>query len=110
MDAEGLRKALSATVAEAKKCQNSVVSMASITTGVEAAQSVINQLQGAFSNLTKAYSIQMEAETKLEVVMRQLQGLRRQNPGGPACQAQGEAPGEIRDAVENAPICATVNG
>ena len=70
VDANSLKTALSATVKAADDLKKPFINFASISTGVTAVQSVIQNIQSALKGLTDAYSVQIQAETQLENSMR----------------------------------------
>ena len=70
VDANSLKTALSATVKVADDLKKPFINFASISTGVTAVQSVIQNIQSVLKGLTDAYSVQIQAETQLKVAMR----------------------------------------
>lgn len=74
MDAAGLRKMMESTVNEADQLKKSIVNLASVSTNIDSASRMLAGLQGVCKNLTDAYGVQVEAETKLQTVMQQRMG------------------------------------
>lgn len=101
MDADALRKIMAATVTETKKFQSKAVTFSSVSTAVESAQRAVSELQGVVGNLAAAYRAQLEAETKLETVMRQRMSASAADIQGikDLCSAQQEL-GIIGDEVQ----------
>lgn len=70
-EADGLHQALGSIVQEATKLKKGAINFAAISVGISQAQGAINGLSATINDLTGAYSIQAEAETKLQTVMRE---------------------------------------
>lgn len=70
-DAAGLREIMKLTVSEADQLNKSIVNLASVSTNIDSASRMLAGLQGVCKNLTDAYGVQVEAETKLQTVMQQ---------------------------------------
>ena len=70
LNAEGLAKALRMNVAEADRVRTKLANLSSISVGIGQLQAVIQNFQSALKGLTDAYSVQIQAETQLEVAMR----------------------------------------
>lgn len=71
MDADALKKAMSGALGEAKGMKKSLTDLGAVSFGLDAITSSLSSLQGMMKVLTDAYDVQVEAETKLETVMRQ---------------------------------------
>ena len=71
MDADALKKAMSGALGEAKGMKKSLTDLGAVSFGLDAITSSLSSLQGMMKFLTDAYDVQVEAETKLETVMRQ---------------------------------------
>lgn len=71
MDADALKKAMSGALGEAKGMKKSLIDLGSVSFGLDAISGALSSLQGMMKGLTDAYDVQVEAETKLETVMRQ---------------------------------------
>ena len=72
--ARELGKALQQSKSNADRFRDSVMSWTMLTNSMQNVMSGITQLTGIMHDLTEAYGIQEEAETKLETVMRQRMG------------------------------------
>ena len=70
-DAEGFKKVMTQTISEAQQLNAKTINFAAIATGIDQAQQSIAQLHSTLKGLADAYAVQVEAETKLETVMRQ---------------------------------------
>lgn len=70
VDAKNLEVALKSTVKAADNLKTPFINFAASTTSIEAVQNVIQNFQSALKGLTDAYSIQIEAETRLATNMR----------------------------------------
>lgn len=66
-----LDKALEGVSRASRNTHTELVTMASATVLIDGLSSAVTQLHSAFSNLSAAYDVQMEAETKLHTVMEQ---------------------------------------
>ena len=73
-DANGLKRAITATLSEAKQLKGNVINFAALATGIDAAQRSFGQLQSLMGDLSKSYQQQEIAETQLTTVMRQRMG------------------------------------
>lgn len=71
MDADALKKAMSGALGEAKGMKKSLIDLGAVSFGLDAISGALSSLQGMMKGLTDAYDVQVEAETKLETVMRQ---------------------------------------
>lgn len=71
MKAGDLRKAMEATVTESKKITEKLTNMSSIAVTVDSITRTIGDLQSVLGELSDAYAVQIEAETKLQTVMRE---------------------------------------
>lgn len=69
--AEGFKKVMTSTIKEAEKFNKSVINFAAIAVGIDQAQQSVQQLHGVMADLSSAYAVQVEGETKLASVMRQ---------------------------------------
>ncbi|MDE6072784.1 MAG: hypothetical protein K2G53_09590, partial [Muribaculaceae bacterium] len=74
VDANALSKAMKGTLQEAKSLKKSMVDIGAVSFGLDAVSGALNSLQGAMGSLIDAYNVQIEAETKLETVMRERLG------------------------------------
>ena len=74
VDANELGKAMKGSLQEAKSLKKSMIDIGAVSFGIDAISGALNSLQGAMGSLIDAYNVQMEAETKLETVMRQRLG------------------------------------
>ena len=72
--ARELGKALQQSKSNADRFRDSVMSWTMLTNSMQNVMSGITQLTGIMHDLTEAYGVQEEAETKLETVMRQRMG------------------------------------
>ena len=70
IDADGLAKALKSDVSEAECFTQKLANWSGISVGIEQLQGVISNLQSVLKGLTDAYAVQVQAETQLEVAMR----------------------------------------
>ena len=70
IDAQGLSKALRSDMTEAERLKSSLATMSSISVGIGQLQGIVQGFQSALKGLTDAYSVQIQAETQLEVAMR----------------------------------------
>lgn len=71
VSAEQLDKALEGVTRRSVNARKNMLQMASVTVVVDGVASAVAALQGAMADLSAAYRVQVEAETKLETVMRQ---------------------------------------
>lgn len=71
MDADALKKAMGGVLGEAKGMKKSLMDLGAVSFGLDAISGALSSLQGMMKGLTDAYDVQVEAETKLETVMRQ---------------------------------------
>lgn len=69
-DAEALQKAVRASVTESENLTNKLANLSGIAVGIDQLQGVLSNFQSALKGLTDAYSIQVEAETRLATNMR----------------------------------------
>ena len=74
LDAADLRKVMSATTTAAEKLAKKFIDFAAFSTSLNNISGALSGLQGAMGELTAAYAVQEEAETKLMTVMRQRMG------------------------------------
>lgn len=74
MSAEDLRRVLRATAEESERVQRNFVNFAAVCTSIDSVSSTIDSLKSVVDDLAGAYDIQIEAETKLEQVMRNTMG------------------------------------
>ncbi len=70
VDADALRKVMGATVTEAEKLDKAFINYAAVGKTIDHVTSAITEIQGALGQLTGLYQLQIEAETKLAVNMR----------------------------------------
>ena len=66
-----LRKAVEATVKETQRLKDKTESFASLSVGIDSITRTIGDLQRVMGKLSDAYAVQIEAETKLQTVMRE---------------------------------------
>lgn len=66
-----LRKAVEATVKETQRLKDKTESFASLSVGIDLITRTIGDLQSVLGELSDAYAVQIEAETKLQTVMRE---------------------------------------
>ncbi len=71
LDAAELRKVMQGTVTEAEAVKKNFINFASTAVGLDSISKSLSDISSVMQNLTDAYSVQVEAETKLETVMRQ---------------------------------------
>lgn len=71
LDADALKKAMQGTLTEAKSMQKTIKDIGSVNLGFNAIKESVSGLIGVFKEMSDAYAVQVEAETKLETVMRQ---------------------------------------
>ena len=69
-NADELKEALGQVKEEAEKMSASLINSNQIAQAFEQVSSVVQGLQSVMHGLTEAYSVQAEAETRLETVMR----------------------------------------
>ena len=74
LNAADLRKVMSATAVEAGKLKTNFINFAAIATSFKVIGDAVNGIKGVMADLTGAYAVQEEAETKLQTVMRQRMG------------------------------------
>lgn len=70
-DASELRKVMQGTLAPASALKKNLTDVGAASRGWDAMTSAMNSLMSALSSTVDAYNVQLEAETKLETVMRQ---------------------------------------
>ena len=66
-----LRRAMEATVTESKRMSDKLTDMSSIAVTVDSITRTIGDLQNVMGELSDAYAVQVEVETKLQTVMRE---------------------------------------
>lgn len=71
MDADALKKVMQGTLKETQTMKKSLIELGSVSFGFDAVSGALSSLQSVMGDLTKSYSVQIEAETKLETIMRQ---------------------------------------
>lgn len=100
-DAKELQKLFAATATEAKKMSDGWIYYAAISTAVSGLQDALAGLQKGLADLQGAYAVQVEAETKLAVNMRNSMGAREEDIQSikELCSAQQEL-GVIGDEVQ----------
>ena len=101
VDADGFRKVISATVAEAEQLKSSMINFAALATGIDSVSETVNTLQKTLKGLTDAHAAQIEAEKQLEVNMRNNMSAREEDIQSikDLCAAQQEL-GVIGDEVQ----------
>lgn len=72
--AEGLKQSLSGVVKVTGELKPKILNFAALSTSIDSITSSIDSLNATFTDLSNAYAVQVEAETKLEEVMRQRMG------------------------------------
>ena len=70
-DAEELGRAVRQVQDESERASREIFTWAQASQAVESLQSCVSELQGALSELTEAYQVQLVAETQLNTIMRQ---------------------------------------
>lgn len=71
MKAGDLRKAMEATVTESQRVKDEITKFSSWAVGIDSVTRTISDLQSVMGELSEAYAVQIEAETKLQTVMQQ---------------------------------------
>ncbi len=71
MDADALKKVMQGTLKETASVKQSLKDLGEVSFGLDAITGALSSMQGMMKSLTDAYDVQVEAETKLETVMRQ---------------------------------------
>lgn len=101
VDAQGLRKALEATVTETKKLNDSVINFAALSTGIDSVSGTLKSLQATVKEYTGAYQAQVQVERQLEQVMRNTMDAREEDIQSikDFCSAQQQI-GVIGDEVQ----------
>lgn len=74
MSAEDLRRVLRATAEESERVQRNFLNFAAVCTSIDSVSNTLNSLKSVVDDLAGAYDIQIEAETRLEQVMRNTMG------------------------------------
>ena len=74
MNADELSKAIGAVCRSAEEARMSIISWAQVAQAVGTIQQAMGELEGVVTDLSKVYAVQVEAETKLQTVMRQRMG------------------------------------
>ena len=74
LETGALRDVFKGVVKEAETAKGRFLSFASASIGIDAIKNSLSELQNITKKLTDAYAVQVEAETKLETVMRQRMG------------------------------------
>ncbi len=74
MSAKELEKAMASTMKVAEELKKPIINLAATCTVIDSVSDTLRSLQSAVKDLTGAYAVQREAETKLETVMRQRMG------------------------------------
>lgn len=69
-NAEDLRKVMSATVTEAEKINKKFINFAAFSNSLNSIADMVSSLKSVMGDLSSAYAVQEEAETKLMTVMR----------------------------------------
>ena len=70
LDANALKKVMSATVNETEKLNKKFINFAAIATGIDSFNSTLSNIKNTVSDLTGAYAAQIEVETQLASNMR----------------------------------------
>lgn len=71
VDAEQLGRAVRSVQDESEKAKRAVLTWSEASQAIGVLQSTIGELQGVVTDLTKAYQVQLVAETQIETIMRQ---------------------------------------
>lgn len=101
MDADGLKKAIEGTLKETDSFKGRLEQLGNISFGLDAFQGALSSMQGMMSELTQAYAVQSEAETKLATNMRNTMAARDEDIQSikDLCSAQQQL-GVIGDEVQ----------
>lgn len=67
---DGLKKALEGNFQQAEKLKTSLINFAALSKSIDAVSGAVNSLAGTMQGLANAYAVQQQAETQLEVTMR----------------------------------------
>ena len=71
MKAGDLRKAMEATVTQSQRMKDEITKFSSWAVGIDSVTRTLSDLQSVMGELSDAYAVQIEAETKLQTVMQQ---------------------------------------
>lgn len=71
VDAEQLGRAVRSVQDESEKAKRAVLTWSEASQAIGVLQNTIGELQGVVTDLTKAYQVQLVAETQIETIMRQ---------------------------------------
>ena len=63
-DAEGLRRAMEATVSDANQLKRSLINWTAVATSAQTLGSAVNRPYGAFKGLSDVYAVQVEGESQ----------------------------------------------
>lgn len=74
VDAEELGRAVRSVQDESEKAKRAVLTWSEASQAIGVLQDTIGELQGVVSDLTRAYQVQLVAETQLQTIMRQRMG------------------------------------
>ena len=74
MSADELSKAVNVVRRSAEEARMSIISWSQVAQTVGNVQQVMSEIEGVVNDLSRAYAVQVEAETKLQTVMRQRMG------------------------------------
>ncbi len=101
VDADGFRKVINATVAEAEHLKSSMINFAALATGIDSVSNTLINLQSTLKSLSDSQAAQIEAEKQLEVNMRNNMSAREEDIQSikDLCAAQQEL-GIIGDEVQ----------
>ena len=101
VDAEGLGRAVRSVQDESEKAKRTIISWSEVSQAFDVLQNAISELQGVMTDLTRAYQVQLVAETQLQTIMRQRMGANDEmiQSVKDLCSAQQEL-GVIGDEVQ----------
>lgn len=101
VDAEELGRAVRSVQDESEKAKRTIISWSEVSQAFDVLQNAISELQGVMTDLTRAYQVQLVAETQLQTIMRQRMGANDEmiQSVKDLCSAQQEL-GVIGDEVQ----------
>lgn len=105
LDATALKKAMTGTVQEAKTLSDKIKDFGAVNIGINALTESVSAMIDVFKEWSDAYDVQIEAETKLETVMRQRMKSTQEDIQGikDLCSAQQQL-GVVGDEVQLAGV------
>lgn len=97
MNAADLRKVMQGNISEAQRLSNTLRDLGTVNLGLDA----VKEMAAVMTDLSKAFAVQVEAETKLATVMRQRMSATEQDIQSikDYCSAQQEI-GVVGDEVQ----------